>query len=120
MRRVIFALVVLATPVAAQQVDSLEGRRINAARLWASGDRAAARREYEALAQIVVARGDLLTSKQMAGGCIGWSTIRPPSWRGRSKPLRPDVVAFSYTLQALYACSSAATGSPSGAISCPT
>src|SRR5690349_24442008 len=70
----------LAAPVAAQQVDSLEARRINAARLWATGDRAGARREYEALAQIFVARSDLLTSKQMAtiAEAITWLGVQEP------------------------------------------
>jgi tetratricopeptide (TPR) repeat protein len=72
--------ILVAVPAAAQQMDSLEARRINAARLWASGDRAAARREYEALAQIFVARGDLLTSKQMAtiAEAITWLGVQEP------------------------------------------
>ena len=70
----------VATPGIAQQVDSLEARRMNAARLWATGDRAGARREYEALARILVARGDLLTSRQMAtiAEAITWLGVQEP------------------------------------------
>ena len=60
------AALVLGTPLAAQKpTDSLETRRINAARLWANGDRAAARREYEAIAQLYNQMGDQLSSRSM-------------------------------------------------------
>jgi cellulose synthase operon protein C len=59
-------LLLLAAPLAAQTVDSIEVRRANAERLWNSGNRPAARREYEALAQLLIDRNDQLTSRQVA------------------------------------------------------
>ena len=80
MMRLMLGLALVAAPLGAQAVDSLEARRMNAARLWANGDRVAARREYEALAQVFVQRGDQLTSKQMAtiAEAITWLGVQEP------------------------------------------
>jgi Tfp pilus assembly protein PilF len=80
MKRLALLLALSAAPLAAQAVDSLEARRVHAARLWATGDRAAARREYEALAQVFLQRGDQLTSKQMAtiAEAITWLGVQEP------------------------------------------
>lgn len=62
----LLSLAVLTAPLVAQQPDSIAARSDRAARLWAAGDRAGARREYEALAQLLVDRSDQLTSRQIA------------------------------------------------------
>ena len=59
----VFLLV--AAPLAAQTTDSLEARQHAAMRQWIAGNRAAARREFEALAAIYRARQNELSSKQM-------------------------------------------------------
>ena len=66
MKPLLLALLLLSAPLAAQQSDSIEARRDRAARLWATGDRTAARREYEALAQLIIDRSDQLTSREIA------------------------------------------------------
>ena len=66
MKRLALSLILMAVPVAAQTVDSIEVRRANAERLWNSGNRAEARREYEALARRLVNDDGQLTSPQIA------------------------------------------------------